>query len=181
MKSYWCKLAYQLMFRYTARAIFGLLFLCSGCAVQVKEIPVPVKLPEKFSTTGRMPLANHWWLAFNDESLNQLISQALNENFSIQAAYNRLEQARAIAKKTGSELMPAINNNLLGSEKSSNAAVKTSANHLLLGFAASYEIDLWGRIRSATQAAELDVHAAAEEQPVQPFLFQQNWPAPGIN
>lgn len=144
------------------KSIFTLLLLglIASCSVTIKKVAEPVSLPMKFSATGQVKAQEKWWLAFDDIALNALCQQALAENFSLRAAFNRLEQAKAIAKKTGAELIPQVNGNVLGS-----GAVGDSArnNDFALGLAASYELDLWGRIRSATNAAKLDVNAAEED------------------
>jgi NodT family efflux transporter outer membrane factor (OMF) lipoprotein len=144
------------------KSIFTLLLLglIASCSVTIKKVAEPVSLPMKFSATGQVKAQEKWWLAFDDIALNALCQQALAENFSLRAAFNRLEQAKALAKKTGAELIPQVNGNVLGS-----GAVGDSArnNDFALGLAASYELDLWGRIRSATNAAKLDVNAAEED------------------
>ncbi|WP_411728355.1 efflux transporter outer membrane subunit [Methyloglobulus sp.] len=144
------------------KAIFIVLILglLSACSVTIKDFPAPVTLPAKFSASGQAKQSDRWWLAFNDTALNQLCGQALSDNFSLLAAFNRFEQARAIAKRSGAELIPQVNGGLLGSQAS---AQSQRNNDLVLGLAASYELDLWGRIRSAVNAAKLDANAAEED------------------
>lgn len=137
------------------------LALMTGCSVPIKEVAAPVMLAEKFSVSGQATLQNQWWLSFNDAALNRLIGQALDENFTLRAAFNRLQQAQALAQKSGAELIPAINNTVNTAQRSSDTAA--TLNSFALGFAASYEVDLWGRIRATIQAAELDTQAAAED------------------
>lgn len=136
------------------------LFTLAACSVDVKEVPVPVSLPEKFSASGQSKLPEKWWLTFNDPALNQLCEQAISDNFTLLAAFNRLEQASALARKSGAELIPQINGEFSASQKSSDAS---TLNSFALGLAASYELDLWGRIRANIHAAELDVNAAQED------------------
>lgn len=139
----------------------GIFFaLASSCNVEVKNVRAPVILPEQFSVSGQSKMPEKWWQAFNDETLNQLCEQALNDNFSLLAVFNRLEQARALARKSGAELIPQISNEIIASQKSGDTP---TLNNFILGLAASYELDLWGRIRANIQAAELDVNAAQED------------------
>jgi NodT family efflux transporter outer membrane factor (OMF) lipoprotein len=147
---------------FMSKSIFTLLLLglLTSCSVAIKRVAEPVSLPIKFSATGQVKAREKWWLAFDDIALNALCQQALAENFSLRAAFNRLEQAKAIAKKTGAELIPQINGNVLGS---GGAGDSVRSNDFALGLAASYELDLWGRIRSATNAAKLEVNAAEED------------------
>ncbi len=133
--------------------------LLYDCAVPIKEVSSLAVVPEKFTQTGTVVLQDHWWLAFDDPNLNQLIDQALNDNFSLLAAFNRLQQAEAIAKKTNSELIPSISAVFGGEQNYSN---NRDNSQFILGLNASYEVDLWGRIRSQNQASELDVLATEE-------------------
>jgi len=132
----------------------------TACSVAIKDVPTPVSLPERFSVTGQTKAPNQWWLTFNDAALNRLIDQALNENFTLLAAFNRLEQARAVAKKSGAELIPAVNGTMGATQRSTDSS---TMNNLSVGLAASYELDLWGRIRANLHAAELDTLAAEED------------------
>ncbi|MGZ8227787.1 MAG: efflux transporter outer membrane subunit [Methylococcaceae bacterium] len=130
-----------------------------ACSVD-KKIPDPVALPVHFSASGQTVAPERWWRTFNDAALNDLCEQALGNNFSLLAAFNRLEQARAVARKIGSELIPEINADIAATQTLTDMG---SANASILGLVASYELDLWGRIRAARNAAELDALAAGED------------------
>ncbi len=149
-----------------SKSIFAVSFICllSACSTSINKFNSPVTAVEKFSTTGSVPVAEKWWLAFNDPVLNNLIDQALKQNFNLRAAYDRLAQARAIAKKTGAELVPQLNGSFAATRNISKGnSGQTTLDQFSAGFAASYELDLWGRIRSGMNAAELDQKAAQED------------------
>jgi NodT family efflux transporter outer membrane factor (OMF) lipoprotein len=131
----------------------------SACAPKIEKVPLPIEVSNKFSTSGVATLQEHWWLGLNDPQLNQLIEQALTENFSLKSAYNRLEQANITAKQSGAELIPSLTATFTGSQQYSNTG---DSNPFSLGLTASYEVDLWGRIRANQQAAELDALATVE-------------------
>lgn len=135
------------------------LLLIQACSVPIEKIPAPISVPDKFTQTGTSPLQDHWWLAFNDEQLNQLIDQALNNNFSLLSTFNRLQQAEAIAIKQSADLIPSIGAALGGQQIYSDLG---NDSHFALGLNASYEVDLWGRLRAQKHAAELDVRVAEE-------------------
>jgi NodT family efflux transporter outer membrane factor (OMF) lipoprotein len=142
-----------------------LVCLLSACSIKVKEYSVPVALPETFSITGKESLQDRWWLDFNDQTLNYLIETALQQNFDLAATFERLKQAQAIARRTGSELIPAINatssvSRFISDDK---ATGPLNFDNFSLGLIASYELDLWGRIRAGTYAAEQDVRAAEQD------------------
>ena len=129
----------------------------------------PVSLPEKFSLykIGKSTPAE-WWKIFSDQELNNLIDTALSKNFSLKEAWARLDQMKASAVKTGSYLYPELNltadyaHTYSKSDILSNTR-RTTVNNYSTGVAANYEIDLWGRIRSNIEAAELDAEAARED------------------
>lgn len=136
------------------------LMLIQACTVPIKPVATPIVMLDSFSQTGNTtPLQERWWLAFNDPTLNQLIEQALNNNFSLMAVFNRLQQAEAIAIKNSAELIPSINAAFRGTQ---TYASPNNSSHFTLGLNTRYEIDLWGRLRAQKQAFELDVQAAKE-------------------
>lgn len=141
--------------------VFLALFL-PACAVTIDEVKSPVELPAQFSQSGSQKITVHWWQAFHDSELNKLCEQALAENFSLKAAYNQLQQAQAIAKQAGAPLIPQLNVSLTDNARITESD-STNLLSLGLGFATFYEVDLWGRIRSAQNAATLDVQASQED------------------
>ncbi len=139
------------------------LLLNSACSVDVKTFEAPLTLPEHFSTSGQIAVPDRWWLVFNDTQLNQLIDTALVKNQDLRATFMRLEQAQAIAKKAGAELIPALNgsSNITRASLDQPSSGQSSTDTFTMGLAASYELDLWGRIRATTKAAQLDSQTAA--------------------
>ncbi len=132
-----------------------------SCAPDIKEFDTPLApLNPQFSQTGQQPLNEKWWQAFNDPQLNQLIDTALTKNFNLLAAYNRLEHAQLVTNKSYADLFPSINAGFSGQESFQNSG---NQGQFSLGLDLSYEVDLWGRIRANTQAAELDSRALAED------------------
>jgi len=141
----------------------ALLLLAGGCSRRLAKPEPLVTAPPRFSATGAAPLQDNWWAAFEDEQLNALIDQALKENFSLQTAWDRLAQADAAARKAGAALGPQVN--LQGSAGRTRQTTDAGTNYSSLysvGVAASYELDLWGRLRSTRQAAWLDAQATRD-------------------
>ena len=130
-----------------------------GCSFKTNQEPaVGFTLPDTFSQNGQEVLSDKWWQDFNDPTLNTLIDQALGENFSLKAALNRLQQAEASYRVTASDLYPALDGTASADTDRTRASGSTSGSQsYLLGVTASYEVDLWGRIQSLTEAARLDV------------------------
>jgi multidrug efflux system outer membrane protein len=100
-----------------------------------------------------------WWQIFQDERLNELIRTSLANNYDLAAAVDRVEKARQVAAEARSQNFPAINYSTIISYGhnqfvNSPASNQPGAQGFLLGIArASWETDLWGRIRRTNEAA----------------------------
>lgn len=145
-------------------ATTALIVLASACAVRRTDFATPVPLPASFEATGLSTLPERWWKAFNDSQLDALVDLALRENFSFQTTWDRLAQAEAIGRIAGADLYPQSDARGGGGYSWERfGGSTTSAGDFLLGLNVSYEIDLWGRIRSRRDAAALDVEASSED------------------
>jgi NodT family efflux transporter outer membrane factor (OMF) lipoprotein len=146
--------------------VLFLSFLCSCIPITERTI-APIDLPANFSIQGEVPPQARWWLDLQDSSLTLLIDQAITDNFSLAIARERIEEARAIARQAGASLLPTLDGQGAASSFRNYETNRTTENYSL-GLVASYEIDLWGRLRSQRDAAvleamatEADYHTAA--------------------
>lgn len=140
-----------------------ILLLTGGCIPLVQRDIVPFEnLPSTYSIIGEEPAKINWWLDFNDPELNKLIDVSVNDNFSIRTAKSRIDELQANARIAGASLIPTIDAKVRGTATNDYSS-KTSGNAFLFEFAASYEIDLWGRLRSKKDAALLDVQAGQKD------------------
>ena len=146
--------------------LMSLLLCAGGCAlhsVPDREGP-PVPMPAAFSGSGDADASGPWWEEFNDPALDKLVEQALKSNLDLRRAWARLRQANALARQAGSAHYPAIDVEAGVSRSRTEVAGATArANLFSTGVAASYEVDLWGRVRSVTRAAELDAEASRDD------------------
>jgi NodT family efflux transporter outer membrane factor (OMF) lipoprotein len=101
----------------------------------------------------------------NSPELNRLVDTAFEENLDIRSSWARLRQARAAAVKSRAGLFPAVDTGLEASQTRTYrdydllADTKSSS----LDLAASFELDLWGRVRSGYRADQLSALAAHED------------------
>ena len=137
----------------------GLVLLLSSCVQVARRDPQPPDLPEQFSSQGQAPLQPDWWLSFDDEGLTRAIDTALAGNLNLLAAHDRLIQAEAVARKAGAAKYPELDGRGQARETWTSREETDSVTDLTLGLAASYEVDLWGRVRTRTEAALLDAEA----------------------
>ena len=115
--------------------------------------------------------ATDWWKQLNDEELNHLIEQALRENPGIAQAAKQIEKAAAYADSARSTLSPQVTGALSVSRQrlSENAFYPPpyGGSHQTLADAslnANWDLDFWGKNRSALDAALSRQRAADAEQ-----------------
>jgi outer membrane protein, multidrug efflux system len=142
------------------------MLVIDGCAIFAPSRREPEKdlLPTEFSTPSqRWEPERRWWEAFSDPQLNDLIEEALGHNFSLQQSWARLRQARALAARSGAALYPELELDAGASSERRHTDTTETVESYSMGLTGSYEIDLWGRIRSERQAARLSVAASRED------------------
>lgn len=140
----------------------------TGCSAAPPPAASPVAIPPAFSRTGEAVLAERWWASFADHDLDALVEQGLAGNFDLRAAWDRLGQAEAVARREGAALFPSLDAeaSTTRTELTQSAARGSGAggrNDIRLGVAAAYEIDLWGRLRATRAAARRDAEARAAD------------------
>ena len=151
-------------------AIVLVSLLLAACATSLPEIgedKLPAEPPTEFK--GKFTLATpaeaqprgEWWKAFNDPMLNELVERANQGNSSVRVAAARLAQARALVRSTNADRSPQVG--LGAGARRAQGIVGGDAgparNLFTVGADFSYEVDLFGRLSHATQAAKLDAQA----------------------
>ena len=153
----------------------------AGCSVGPNYSRPSVPTPEAYSgeTNGwkvATPQANlpkgNWWEIFGDPELNRLETEASTNNQDLKAAIAVFEQARAFVDVRRSRFFPHVN------AVPSYTRERDSANRPINGFSsgipdtyntfsvpldASYEVDVWGRVRRSVEAARADAQASADD------------------
>jgi NodT family efflux transporter outer membrane factor (OMF) lipoprotein len=118
-----------------------------------------VKPPPGWAAKGGAngAVAAGWLAAFNDPRLEALVREALEFNPDLRVAAARVEQAAAYARLAGAKLYPQVNLLARGGGQMGGDASGLQG----VGIFASWELDLWGRVRSGREAARLQ-YASAE-------------------
>ena len=145
-----------------------LMLLLSACALfsPTESWRRTINPPSQFSLYSEHPdNTRHWWKDFNNDDLNRLVDEAISENFSIREAWTRLAQSHYSAIKAGADKYPQLFFQADGAYvgKKSKGTPRTSTEEWLLGFSASYEIDLWGRVRAEKESSSVLVQATKED------------------
>lgn len=154
--------------------LLGLLTLSmTGCQMlgDLYSRPAP-QLPEKYDTanTGTSNAAQQvalqeWWTLFNDSQLNQLVDTALVKNNNVQLAVARIEEADAQMREIGSNLLPTVTatGSGLRNRVTQSGVFPVFGNNprktYKIGLNGSYELDLWGKLRRANEAARAQLLA----------------------
>jgi NodT family efflux transporter outer membrane factor (OMF) lipoprotein len=184
----WLSIAQRLIFAGTISA----LFFAGGCVVGPKYQRPNVDIPAAFKEAAPVNVSEdwkpaqpqddasrgRWWLVFNDPELNGLEDKALATNQNIAAAASNFLAARALVRQARSQYYPTIGTSpsilnsrpssaQFGGLKTSNGAstgfTLTSFNQYSLPFDASWEPDLWGRVRNNVRANTFAAQASAAD------------------
>jgi multidrug efflux system outer membrane protein len=153
-------------------AVIGLL----GCASapERKTPDIAVSVPSQWTAAdstaySTLPGDCEWWRDFNDARLDALVEEALEQNYNIQAAVARVDQAAAAARIAGAELLPMVSAGLQASRRRQNlfgipipgtgGMITTRTTSYGVSLDTNWELDLWGRIRKGQSAAAAEVEA----------------------
>jgi multidrug efflux system outer membrane protein len=142
--------------------------------------PAEVSAPN--STAGEP--CGAWWVTFGDPTLDGFVVEALAHNYDLVAAASRLDAAVAEARVAGADLWPSLSASGAGSRAKRNFVgfpdfggaldpdapatggsdvLSITNNNYGVSFDLSWELDLWGRVRSSHSAARMDALAVADE------------------
>jgi outer membrane protein, multidrug efflux system len=121
-----------------------------------------VSLPEQFKQADQaeaMQAPNDWWTLYQDTQLNALVEKALQNNTDIKLAVARIEEADASMREVGAALLPSVD---LSSTAVRNRVTEAGIfpvfaanprNSYNLALNSSIELDFWGKLRRAKEAA----------------------------
>jgi outer membrane protein, multidrug efflux system len=135
-----------------------------GCKVGPNYKRAPVNAPASFrGAEGAAQQASFadlpWWDVFKDDTLKTLVQTALTNSYDLKLAITRIEQARQIAVQARAQLYPQLNYNavLSGGKNEFLGTVAPNGGTTQAAFwgalSAAWEIDVWGRIRRQSEAA----------------------------
>ncbi|MEO8597707.1 MAG: efflux transporter outer membrane subunit [Candidatus Solibacter sp.] len=162
-------------------AVFSLavpaLIVLGGCTMGPNYKRPQVTMPPEFraappDASGAAALADTKWQdLFADQTLNQMVTTALANNFDLRIAAERVEEARAQLGVTRANQFPelsvqagvtAARSSSAGANTFVPAGTKIQSSYTSLGAALSWELDIWGRLRRETEAARARYLASQE-------------------
>ena len=150
-----------------------LLFLSTVTAVgQTVNRYLNTPLPKEWEESGTvfqqtLPVDDHWWKSFQDTKLDSLIALAVDRNYSVAMAINRIAAARANLWAERGNFFPSIGLNAgwTRQETSGNtSSLPQSTEHYYdAAVSMSWEIDVFGSIRKRVKAQKENFAASKEE------------------
>ncbi len=150
-----------------------LVIILAGCAIGPDYRRPEIETPQawRYEEKEAKDVANTaWWEQFQDPVLNDLIQTALRENKDLRTATARVEEFYGLYGATRANLFPQAGYDASGSKQrvSENAfipippGVSPEFNSYQAQFSASWELDIWGKLRRATEAARADLLGTEE-------------------
>ena len=152
----------------------GALALLTGCAVgpdyQAPTTPEPNAFSEGRTMVAGGTDQQRFWQGFDDPLLARLIDDALAANLSLEGAVARYERAAALLYGAERDQWPSVTASASGAEQyladieqSPPGAGPERVQRYQAGVAASWELDLFGRLRRATEAQRAELEAAGAD------------------
>ncbi|HEY7904447.1 MAG TPA: efflux transporter outer membrane subunit [Casimicrobiaceae bacterium] len=144
-------------------AVALLALACAGCMVGPDYQRPVIELPHAYAdappaNTVAPTVAPQWWSLYRDPDLDNLVAAAMAANTDLRIATARVDEAESIARQVDAAIFPEIDLGAAGSRTRSNPALLTPgsqplANNFRVALSTSFEIDFWGRLRRAAEAA----------------------------
>lgn len=150
--------------------VLGILAATAGCSVPKKSTPKEVKQavekalpkpPDVWSVAkARVGEVQVGWIdRLNDPVLSKLVREAQANNKDLQASAANVEKSWALADQAKAGLSPSLSVSA-GADNKGNIDTGKSVDSLNIGLQASWEADVWGRIKAGKNAAVLNAEAA---------------------
>jgi multidrug efflux system outer membrane protein len=157
--------------RVTLAAAAALIAGCTlGPAYERPAAELPIQWQDPPPQGIKAP-AERWWTMFGDPALDRLVDEALASNQDLALATARVDEARALSDIADSQRMPTVDatferDRFHFSERAPvpvpSNAVESNSYRAKLNVA--YEVDLWGRLRSASRAARAELLASEADR-----------------
>ncbi len=143
---------------------------CAACTLGPDYVRPSAPLPGSFrqapdgwktAQPADTQARGEWWRAFGDPGLDALMDQLGERNFSLAVAEANYRQEEAIARQTRSALFPSVSATADATRSSSGRAAPRNISTAQVG--ASWELDLWGRVRRSVEAGYANAEASAAD------------------
>ncbi|NOS97181.1 MAG: efflux transporter outer membrane subunit [Methylotenera sp.] len=140
--------------------------LLAGCKsvgpdYQRPNLDVPAQYSEA-ADAAESKVISAWWMLYQDQTLNDLVNKARQNNTDIKLAVARIEEADAVAREVGAAVLPQVNVDATASrsrvtELGANPVQNNPRNNYKAQLGTTFEIDFWGKLRRAQESARAQV------------------------
>ncbi|USP06346.1 efflux transporter outer membrane subunit [Vibrio sp. LQ2] len=140
--------------------------LATGCVARSELPEQNVTVPEQWQTgqtQSETQAISQWWTSFGDPQLNQWVEKVLATNSDLAIATLTLKQARLEAGLATSDTYPDVSASVSG-ERSKPLDGGGSSKSYQASLSVSYELDLWGKLSAAKDAAMWTALATQQER-----------------
>ncbi|MGJ8637752.1 MAG: efflux transporter outer membrane subunit [Opitutaceae bacterium] len=135
--------------------------LLAACSTTDRSLELPLEDAPAFSVEASdAELDDSWWLDFRDDGLSTAIDNALNQNFSLKSAVERMRAAQLLARQQSAAFWPQLDLRGGGDASKRLGGDTASDQSFSGGLTASYELDVWGRLDALADGATYRAEAA---------------------
>lgn len=129
------------------------------------KVDVPLQFSE-VADTQESNISSKWWMLYQDQILNDLVSKALQNNTDIKLAVARIEEADAAMQIVGAASFPKVDLDAAATRKRVSEATSSfqigdnPRNNYIAQFGTSFELDFWGKLHRAKESARAQALAS---------------------
>lgn len=148
------------------------LVMLAACSQPVKQLPDDMQ--SSWVEAERQPTVAEeasltWWKAFDDATIDQLVDLAQQRNLDLRVAEARVREVRTQRRAALANLGPQVDASVSaqrfrGTRSNSNDGASVLDDSAIAAASASWEIDLFGRVRAAARAADAELEAAQADR-----------------
>ncbi|MCF6210685.1 MAG: efflux transporter outer membrane subunit [Gammaproteobacteria bacterium] len=155
----------------------AMVLLTSSCALfntakqdSPQAVKQAVETPESWAIKAKQydDDSINWLKTFNDPMMLKLIAEGKANNINLRVAAGNMDKAWLLAKQSGAALKPTADLSLGGTQSGSVDGGASNSN-VTVGLQASWELDVWGRMKSGVDAATASAQAAEAD-----YIFAQH-------
>ena len=147
--------------------------IATGCMVGPDYKRPDVFLPPDYRSADAVPTAANapvygdlaWWTVFTDPDLQELIRTALKQNYDVRIAAARILQAQSQVTIARAPIFPTVDGSVTGPYNAYTGSERPLPDSIFqpqAGFDVAWELDIWGKYRRGTEAAQAQLLASED-------------------
>lgn len=140
--------------------------IVSGCSVNengFENYPYKSTNETIYNVGNEYKINNEWWKGYNDPILNNLIKTAIDRNIDFKIGIIKVNKALYTANISGSNLIPTLSANVSGGANKNIKEGGNSNTNISSTATLQYTLDLWGKLKNAAEANELEYKATQKD------------------